>query len=196
METTRLSAPDGIDTLLGVDAGRSEHERRHFLARELIAMRLEAAHHDIRLRREEPGPFGYQTHLFAMVGDDELPFVIKAASRGDATVVGLADLGVPLGLDVRSSRVTERDLSEIRRHSHLLPEADDDELRQHWTRVAAVREADGRGARVQPEHVRLDPVSSTGWVPDRRIHYRLVDLSRDGWTVTLAYSAGPFASER
>lgn len=191
METMSLGGPDGIDVLLGVDARRTEHERRHALARELIAARLEVPHRDIRLRREAPGAFGYQTHLYAAIVEDALPFVIKAASSGDVTVVGIADLGVPLGLDVRRSSLDEADLAEIRRHSHLFPDAGENELVQHWSRVCAVREADGRGARVQPEHVRLDPASSTGWVPDRRIHYRLADLSRDGWTVTLAYAAGP-----
>lgn len=191
METTSLRSPDGIDVLLGVDARRTEHERRHLLARELIAARVQVPHRDIHLRREEPGSFGYHTHLYATLTDDPLPFVIKAASREDVTVVAVADLGVPLGLDVRSAVSLPSELAEIRRHAHLLPDADENEFRQHWTRVCAVREADGRGARVHPEHVRLDPPSSTGWVPDRRIHYRLEDLSSNGWVVTLAYGAGP-----
>ncbi|MDT0182412.1 hypothetical protein AB0P19_07300 [Microbacterium oleivorans] len=191
MNSTPLAGPDGIDVILGHDEKRTEHERRHFLTRELIARRFGVTHRDIKLRRQPPGPFGYRSHLYAAVGGDEIPVSIKAASRGDVTVVALADLAVPIGLDVRPNQLDDADIAEIRRHSHLLPDTSERAMREHWTRALAVREADGRGLRVQLEHVILDPVSSTGWAPDRRVHYRLVDLSRDRWTVTLAYGGGP-----
>jgi 4'-phosphopantetheinyl transferase len=44
---------------------------------------------------------------------------------------------------------------------------------------------------VKPDHVRLDSPLKKGWVPDRRVSYRLADLSRDGWIITLAYGAIP-----
>ena len=58
---------------------------------------------------------------------------------------------------------------------------------ERCSRVQAVREADGRGARVAPEHVRLDAPLNKGWIPDRRVYYKIADLSRDGWVITLAY---------
>jgi 4'-phosphopantetheinyl transferase len=61
----------------------------------------------------------------------------------------------------------------------------------HWVHVQAVLEADGRGVRVAPEHVRLDAGRHRGWIPDRKMKYTLVDVSRDGWLITLAYGTLP-----
>jgi hypothetical protein len=58
-------------------------------------------------------------------------------------------------------------------------------------KLQAVREADGRGARVRAIHVRLDTPLDRGWVPDRPVFYRLVDLSSGSWIVTLAYDPDP-----
>jgi hypothetical protein len=57
--------------------------------------------------------------------------------------------------------------------------------------VQAVLAADGRGLRVSPEKVRLDTSFNKGWVADRRVYYRLQDLSRDAWVITLAYGGLP-----
>ena len=48
-----------------------------------------------------------------------------------------------------------------------------------------------RGARVAADHVRLDSPLTKGWIPDRRVYYRLADLSRDSWIITLAYTQPP-----
>jgi hypothetical protein len=60
-------------------------------------------------------------------------------------------------------------------------------------RAQAVLEADGRGVRVAPEHVRLDAGRRKGWIPDRKMKYSLVDASRDGWVITIAYGILPTA---
>jgi hypothetical protein len=41
--------------------------------------------------------------------------------------------------------------------------------------------------RVKPDYVRLDQSRKKGWIPDRPTRYSLLDLSRDGWIITLAY---------
>jgi hypothetical protein len=190
-ESSVRETPEGVDARLLTDATLTEHERRHAVTRELIATRFGVASPAIRLKREEPGAFGHRTHLTAHVEGDELPLTIKAATFASTTVVAIADLHVPLGVDIRPREVTEAQVQEMRRHSRLFADADPREVLEHWTRVQAIREADGRGSRLLPESVLLDLESLTGWAPDRRTHYRLADLSNDTWTVTLAYGAGP-----
>ncbi|MGW8483137.1 hypothetical protein ACWGJP_08345 [Microbacterium sp. NPDC055903] len=191
MNTMTLNGPEGIAVRLGVDAKLSEHRRRHLVTREMLAAQRDVGLRDIRLRREDSGVFGHRSHLRSVIDGEHLPLVIKAASYGDATVVAIADLHVPLGLDLRPSVSDEAELAEIRRHSHLFPETRDEELHDHWTRVHAVREADGRGSLIQLERILLDPESSTGWLRDRRVHYQIADLSHGDWTITLAYAKGP-----
>lgn len=191
MHSEELSAPPGLAVRLGTDDRLDEHERKRLLAREVVAALLDVEMDAVRVTREPPAQFGYHPHLFATVRGEEVPFSIHSASTGAASVVAVADRAVPLGVDLRSAHPTEEQLREMRRHSHLFPDADGPHLLAHWTRMTAVRHADGRGARVRPEHVRLDQDLQRGWVPDRRVHYTLTDLSRDPWTVTLAYGALP-----
>ncbi|HYP73230.1 MAG TPA: hypothetical protein VEP72_04020, partial [Microbacterium sp.] len=81
----------------------------------------------------------------------------------------------------------------MQKHSRLLDESNIPDLLSHWVSVQAVLEADGRGVRVAPEHVRLDSDRRKGWLPDRRMKYALVDASRDGWLVTIAHGILPAA---
>ncbi|GAB3602913.1 hypothetical protein [Microbacterium aureliae] len=191
MESVLLDTPAGITARLGWDPRVSEHDRKRILARELVAAHLRVEPGAVKVERESPAQFGFHTELFAEVGGEEVPLRIKNASHRGATVVAIADPAMPLGIDLRDATPDETQLREMRRHSHLLDEHDVPKLLAHWTRVQAVREADGRGARVKPDHVRLDSSLSRGWVPDRLVQYRLADLSRDGWVVTLAYGALP-----
>ena len=99
----------------------------------------------------------------------------------------VANDGVQLGIDLRDTQPDEATLFDMRKHSHMVNIDDMSALISHWTKVQAVREADGRGVRMKPEYVRLDLSKHKGWIPDRPVHYSLVDLSRDGWIITLAY---------
>ena len=81
---------------------------------------------------------------------------------------------------------TDADIRQMRRHSRLIDESNTEELLQHWVRVQAVLEADGRGVRVAPDRVHLDTGRNKGWIPDRNMKYELVDASRDGWIITIA----------
>ncbi|WP_345800212.1 hypothetical protein AAIB33_12135 [Microbacterium sp. AZCO] len=187
MESVLLDTPSGIGARLGWDPKMTEHDRKRTLARQLVAARLGIEEKAVRIQREAPAQFGFHTQLFAEVDEQELPFEIRTASFRAATVAAIADEGVKLGIDLRDSHPDDATLSEMRRHSHLFDEDNVPSLISHWTRVQAVREADGRGVRMKPEYVRLDLSKNKGWIPDRPVHYSLLDLSRDGWIITLAY---------
>lgn len=187
MESTLLDAPTGIAALLGWDPKVTEHDRKRLLARELVARHLGVEARTVRVERESPAQFGFHTELFATVDGESVPIGIRNASFRAATVVAIHDPGAVVGLDIRDTNPDESTLNEMRRHSHLFDEDNVASLLRHWTRVQAIREADGRGARVAPEHVRLDSSLAKGWVPDRRLYYQLADLSRDGWIITLAH---------
>lgn len=190
METVLLNAPDGISARLGSDAHAEDHDRKRELAREIVAARLHVREDDVRVERESPAQFGYHTRLVARVAGAVVPLAITSAAAGSSTVVVVADSVVPLGIDLRSARPSDDELEQMRQHSHLFPGVSRDALLTHWTRVQAVRHADGR-ARIRPEEVMIDPALVRGWVPDRRVHYQLADLSHSRWTVTLAYGALP-----
>lgn len=191
MQSVLLDTPSGIEARLGWDPKVDIHDRRRLLARELVADRLGLAMTDVRVDREAPSVFGYHTRLIATRGKEvEIPLTIATASFRSATVVAIADPAVPIGLDIRDISPDEQSVHEMRRHSHLFDEANTSSLLAHWTRVQAVLEADGRGNRVRPEHVRLDSPLDKGWVNDRHVKYALRDISRDGWLITLA-SAPP-----
>lgn len=188
MQSVLLDTPSGIEARLGWDPKVDIHDRRRLLARELVADRLGLAFSDVRVDREAPSVFGYHTRLIATRGtEDEIPLTIATASFRSATVVAIADPAVPIGLDIRDITPDDASLHEIRRHSHLFAEASTQTLLAHWTRVQAVLEADARGNRVRPEHVRLDTPLDKGWIDDRHVKYALRDISRDGWIITLAY---------
>lgn len=191
MQSVLLETPAGITARLGWDPKLPEHDRKRILAREIVAAQLGLDEQGVRIEREAPGRFGFHTQLIAEVDGEEVPLRIRNASFRAATVVAVADPAVPLGLDLRDAHPDEATLHEMKRHSHLLEEADLGKLLAHWTRVQAVRDADGRGARVAADHVRLDSPLTKGWIPDRRVFYQLADLSRDGWIITLAYGALP-----
>ena len=191
MESVVLDAPEGIAMRLGWDPAMSEHDRKRALAREIVADHLGLEPKKVRVEREAPAQFGFHTQLIAEVDGADVPLGIRNANFRAATVVAVADPAVPLGLDLRDNRPDDVTLHEMQRHSHLFDENDVEALVRHWTRVQAVRDADGRGTRVRGEHVRLDAPQTRGWIPDRRVHYQLAVLSRDGWIITLAYGALP-----
>jgi hypothetical protein len=186
VHTVQLDTPSGIVAKLGWDPGTSVHDRRRIIAKELIAARLGCDVRDVSIVREDPRGFGYHTRLIASRDAQELPIAIITASFRAATVVAICDPGLPVGVDIRDLSPDPADLRRMRKHSHLFDEGNVPDLLQHWTRVQAVLEADGRGVRVAPEHVRLDSGRHKGWIPDRNMKYALVDASRDGWVITIA----------
>lgn len=181
-----LETPGDVSAMLGWDPGTTVHDRRRILAKELIARRLGCEPHEIVIEREAPRGFGYHTRLIASMDGAELPLSIVTASYRAATVVAICAPSLPLGIDIRDMHPDPADLRTMARHSHLLAESDADDLLHHWVCVQAVLEADGRGVRVAPEYVTLDSARRTGWLRDRKMHYRLVDASRDGWIITIA----------
>lgn len=188
MKSVVLETPDGIDVRLGWDPSMSEHDRKRALARELVAAKLKLDPKDVRVEREAPAQFGFHTQLFASVEGKELSLQIRNASFRAATVVALSDRPYTIGLDIRDLHPDDATVHEMQRHSHLFDETNILNLIDHWTRVQAVREADGRGARVVPDVVKLDATRQRGWVPDRKAQYTILDLSRDGFVVTLAFA--------
>lgn len=193
MESVLLDTPDGVGAVLGWDPKLTEHDRKRILARQLVAAKLGVEEKNVRVEREAPAQFGFHTQLFATVDDVELGILIKTASFRGATVAAIADAGAQIGLDLRDAHPDDDEQREMRLHSHLFEEYDLPKLLAHWTRVQAVREADGRGSRVKADHVRLDTPLDKGWIPDRKVFFSLHDLSRDGWVITLAYHQPPAA---
>ncbi len=191
MQSVLLDSPAGISARLGWDPKLSEHDRKRMLARELVAARLGLEERSVRVEREAPGKFGFHTQLIAEADGAEVPLLIRNASFRAATVVAVAEPAMTVGLDLRDAHPDDVELRTMQRHSHLWDESDLGALIAHWTRVQAVRDADGRGARVAADHVRLDAPLTKGWIPDRHVRYQLVDLSRDSWIITLAYTAPP-----
>jgi 4'-phosphopantetheinyl transferase len=191
MQSVLLDTPSGITARLGWDPKLPEHDRKRALAREIVAAQLGVDERTVRIEREAPGQFGFHTQLIAEVDGQEVPLTIRNVNHRAATVVAVADPAIPVGLDLRDAHPDEATLHQMKRHSHLFDEDDLGKLLAHWTRVQAVRDADGRGARVAADHVRLDSPLTKGWIPDRRVYYQLADLSRDSWIITLAYGALP-----
>lgn len=191
MQSVLLDTPAGITARLGWDPKIPEHDRKRLLAKEIVADRLSIEEKAVRVERESPGKFGFHTQLIAEVDGAEVPLMVRNANFRAATVVAVADPAVPIGLDLRDAHPDDAQLRVMKRHSHLFEEDDLAKLLAHWTRVQAVRDADGRGTRVAADHVRLDSARTKGWIPDRRVFYQLADLSREGWIITLAYGAQP-----
>lgn len=191
LQTTLLDTPAGVTARLGWDPATTVHDRRRIIAKELIAAHLACGITDVKIEREAPRGFGYHTRLIASRDGAELPIAIVTASFRAATVVAICDPGLPLGVDIRDLHPEPADLMQMQKHSHLFDETNISDLLQHWVRVQAVLEADGRGVRVAPENVRLDGARQTGWVPDRKTRYTLVDASRDGWVITFASGTAP-----
>lgn len=191
LQTILLDTPAGVTARLGWDPGTTVHDRRRIIAKELIAAKLGCEVTDVKIEREAPRGFGYHTRLIASRDGQELPIAIVTASYRAATVVAICDPGLPLGIDIRDMHPEPADIRQMQKHSHLLDENDTADLLQHWVCVQAVLEADGRGVRVAPEHVRLDAGRHMGWVPDRRMKYALVDASREGWIITIASGTLP-----
>ncbi len=193
LQTVLLDTPDGVEARLGWDPGTTVHDRRRIIAKELIAARLHCEVKDVRIEREAPRGFGYHTRLIASKDGEELPIAIVTASYRAATVVAICDPGLPLGIDIRDMSPEPGDVRQMQKHSHLFDENNIPDLLQHWVRVQAVLEADGRGVRVAPDHVRLDAGRHRGWIPDRNMKYTLVDASRDSWVITIAVGVLPAA---
>lgn len=191
LQTVLLDTPRGVSARLGWDPGTTVHDRRRIIAKELIAAKLACEIKDVRIEREAPRGFGYHTRLIASRDGEELPIAIVTASYRAATVVAICDPGLPLGIDIRDMTPDAADIRQMQKHSHMFDENNIPDLLQHWVRVQAVLEADGRGVRVAPEHVRLDAGRHKGWIPDRKMKYELVDASRDGWVITIAVGALP-----
>lgn len=186
LQTVPLDTPEGVSARLGWDPATSVHDRRRIIAKELIAAKLNCDVEDIRIEREAPRGFGYHTRLIASRGGEELPISIVTASYRAATVVAICDPSLSVGIDIRDMHPDDADIRLMQRHSRLFDETNIEDLQQHWVRVQAVLEADGRGVRVAPERVRLDTGRAKGWIPDRNMKYELVDASRDGWIITIA----------
>lgn len=191
MQTVLLETPEGVSARLGWDPATTVHDRRRLLAKELIAARLGCEAKEIRIEREAPRGFGYHTQLIASRGGVEVPLAITTASYRAATVVAVSDPLLPLGIDIRDLHPEPADLHRMKKHSRLFAENNTADLLDHWVHVQAVLEADGRGIRVSPDHVRLDPGRRRGWIPDRNMRYTLIDASRDGWVITIAYGEKP-----
>jgi len=191
LQTVLLDTPAGVSARLGWDPATTVHDRRRIIAKELIATKLGCEPTDIRIEREAPRGFGYHTRLIASRDGVDLPISIVTASYRAATVVAICDPDVPVGIDIRDLQPEPADVRQMQKHSHLLDGTATDDLLQHWVRVQAVLEADGRAARVAPEHVRLDMGRHKGWIGDRQVQYALTDISRDGWVITLAVGIPP-----
>ncbi len=188
MESVQLDTPAGITARLGWDPKMTEHDRKRVLAKELISARLRIEAGDIAVIREQPTRFGHRTELYAEVNGEQVPLVIRNVSFRAATVVAVGDPDIVFGLDLRDAHPDESTLHEMRRHSHLFDEDNVPSLLEHWTRVVAIREADGRKNLIRGDNVRLNSTRTKGWVPDRKTQYELVDLSRDGWIISLAWA--------
>lgn len=189
LQTVLLDTPAGVTARLGWDPATTVHDRRRIIAKELIAAKLGCETGEIRVEREAPRGFGYHTRLLAYRDGEELPFAIVTASYRAATVVAICDPALLLGIDIRDLHPEAADVRQMQRHSHVLDDSNIPDLLQHWVRAQAVLEADGRAARVAPEHVRLDAGRHRGWIADRNIEYALTDASRDGWVITIAVGA-------
>lgn len=188
MDYVVLDAPAGIEARLGWDPKLTEHDRRRQLARDILAARAGVPEDELRVEREDPTNFGHHRRLVASVDGNALPFVISTCDYRYGTVVAVAEPGVHLGIDIRDRHPGDDELGAMRAHSHLWEGSGDAELLAHWTRVQAILAADGRGMRVRPETVRLEPGGTHGSVPDRHVHYTIVDLSRNAFIITLAYA--------
>ncbi|GAA3911356.1 hypothetical protein [Microbacterium invictum] len=193
LQSVVLDTPAGISARLGWDPATTVHDRRRILAKELIAAQLGCEVKDIKIEREAPRSFGYHTQLIASRDGADLPIAIKTASYRAATIVAICDPGLPVGVDIRDLQPDADELRQMRKHSHLLDESNVPELVHHWTHAQAVLEADGRGVRVAPDHVRLNSARTKGWIPDRAMQYALADVSRDAWIITIAYGLLPKA---
>lgn len=193
LKTVLLDGPDGVTARLGWDPATTVHDRRRIIAKELIAARLGCEPKDVTIEREAPRGFGYHTRLIASRGGQELPLAIVTASYRAATVVAICDPALPVGIDIRDLNPDAADIRQMQKHSRLVDETNIADLLQHWVRVQAVLEADGRGVRVAPEHVSLDAGRRRGWIGDRNMKYTLVDASRDSWVITIAVGALPTA---
>ena len=191
LQTVLLDAPDGVTARLGWDPATSVHDRRRIIAKELIAAKLGCEAKDVTIEREAPRGFGYHTRLIASRGGEELPIAIVTASYRAATVAAICDPALPVGIDIRDMHPEPADIRQMQKHSRLLDETNIPDLLQHWVRVQAVLEADGRGVRVPAEHVRLDTGRAKGWIADRNMKYGLTDASRDGWIITIAVGVLP-----
>ncbi|MEZ3162078.1 hypothetical protein AB1K54_16295 [Microbacterium sp. BWT-B31] len=191
MQSVQLETPKGISARLGWDPKMSEHDRKRALAKELVAARLGIEEREITVGREHPTIFGMRTELFAEVDGVTVPVEIRNVNYRAATVVAVAEPEFVFGLDLRDSHPDDVSVHEMQRHSHIFDEENIPKLLEHWTRVCAIREADGRKNLIRGDSVKLDASLAKGWMPDRKLRYSLVDLSREGWIITLAWAPKP-----
>ena len=187
MQSTLLDTPNAIAARLGWDPATSEHDRKRILAKQLVAARLGLEEKEIIIERESPSHFGFHTQLHARTRNSEVPLIIRSASFRFATVCAIAQPDAVFGLDLRDQRPDDETIEDIKRGSRLFETNNIQVLIDHWTRVQAIRAADGRGARIKPTFVQLDSTLTRGWLPDRPARYSLRDLSTDGWVITLAH---------
>jgi 4'-phosphopantetheinyl transferase len=187
MRTVRLDTPTGISARFGWDPGTSPHDRRRLLAREAVAEHAGVGPEAVRVEREEPSRFGYHTRLVATVHGRESALAITTTSFRAATVVAVADAALAVGVDLRDGTPDAPTWRDIRRHSHLWTGTDESGYLAHWCAVQAVLAADARGERVMPDRVLLEDGLARGWVTDRPERYRLRDVSRAGFLMTLAF---------
>lgn len=193
MESTKLDAPEGIEARVGWAPGTDASERIKQLTKQILADKLEIDAAFIDVSHEAPKQFGHNPQPIATIDGRAVPLAVRTASFRTASVVAVADPDVLVGLDIRDHRPDDAAIHEIRSHSHLWDDdslwnkATPDQLVLHWSRVQAVRQADPRGISVRPEQVRLDPPFSRAWTPERHSEFTLVDLSRNGFVITLAH---------
>jgi len=195
MESTKLDAPTGIDARVAWAPGTDAVERIRVLTKEILADRLQIDGAFIDVSREAPAQFGHHAQPIATVDGRPVPVSVRTASFRTASVVAVASPELLVGLDIRDRHPDEAALHEIRSHSHLWDDdsawnkATPEQLALHWSRVQAVRQADPRGVSIRPEQVRLDPPFAKAWTPDRTAAFKLVDLSRNGFVITLAHGS-------
>jgi 4'-phosphopantetheinyl transferase len=191
MESVVLDSPAGIDARLGWDPSVTAHDRKRILTREMIGARMGIEPSAVRIERESPTTFGHHTRLIASVEKAELPLIISVAEFRAATVVSVHEPELLVGIDLRDLHPDPETRAVIRAHSRLWEGSTELDFLTHWTRVQAVLAADGRGARVRAEWVRLDQNGTRGWIRDRPARYTIVDLSRNAFVITMAYGQRP-----
>lgn len=194
MKSTNLDAPEGITARMGWEPGTEAKVRIRQLAKQILAEQLEIDAAFVNVEREAPVQFGHHTQLLPMVDGRPVKLAVRTASFRSASVVAVSEPGLLVGLDIRDHQPEDGTIRDIREHSKLWGDslwdkASDESLLMHWSRVQAVRQADPRGVSIRTEAVKLDPPFGKAWTPDRRGDFRLVDLSRDGFIITLAYGA-------
>lgn len=191
MAATSISvkAPEGIRARLLWDPQLTPHDKRRLLVKEIIAAQRGCEPREVRVEREGPKNFGTHRRLIASISGREIDLNINTASYKGATLVAVSEPALTIGVDVRDYDPDAQTLALMRSQSHLSDEDNVRALVDHWTRVMAVIDAEGRTAWMRPDRVRLDANGKTGWVQGTDDAYTLSDASRGTWVMTFATAA-------